>query len=450
MSEKHPNILFLVIDGLRADRIFGENRTVKTPTIDRLRENGTYFSQAISTSDVTGTGMGCFFSGVYPFESGITETKVDSTLFTLINILKKNGYNMCGSGPNFKFFENIFNFVDNIFYYDYLQWREKDTILGKSGENVINHFKSIKGEPWFYYLHLMDIHGTGKLIKLAPEFQDKKFGETKYDKIISCIDYWLNNLLKHIDLDNTIIIITSDHGEYVSSERDSIYEIPNIYRVLRKLKKIIPILEPIGDKIFRILLKSNLILKKWYFSKQLDSEKMKEILVRSETDELFDDAIRIPLIISGQKMKSSKTYKNLVRQIDILPTILEMVGINYSEKIEGRSMVPIFNGNELDEIPVYIETGTALHGTYGNTIGIRTSKYKYLRNRFDEKKNIRLFNLIEDPRELENITKNEPNLVKKLEKTLKEILKNEVKFKKEEFTNEDKMVQEELKKLGYL
>jgi len=450
-KKKNPNILFVVIDSLRADRIFSDNRTTKTPTIDKLIKNGIYFSQLISTSDVTGTAIGCFFSGVYPFESGITETKVDSTLFTLINILKKNGYKMYGSGPNFKFFQNLSNFIDDGFYYDYQQWREKETILGKSGEEVINHLISIKeNEPWFYYLHLMDIHGIGKLIKIPQEFDNEKFGKTKYDRMISCIDFWLNNLLKHIDLNNTLVIITSDHGEYVSTKIDDPMGIPNIYRILRKIKKIIPILEPIGEKIFRVLLKSNAKLKKWILSKQLDSNEMRNILTRSDTDELFDDALRIPLIFSGYKIKSSKIITELIRQVDVLPTIMEMIGIKNTDKIEGRSLLPILNGNELEEIPVYIETGTAKHGTSGNTIGIRTSKYKYLRDRFNEEKNIRLFNLEEDPLELENIVEGKCDLIEKLEKTLQEIMKNQVKFQKDELTDEDKLVQEELKKLGYL
>ena len=63
-SEGKPNIIFLVIDSLRADRIFNNIKTTKIPTIDKLRKEGVYFSQTISTSDVTGTGIGCFFSGV--------------------------------------------------------------------------------------------------------------------------------------------------------------------------------------------------------------------------------------------------------------------------------------------------------------------------------------------------------------------------------------------------
>lgn len=450
-QKKKPNILFLVIDSLRADRIFSDNRTTKTPTIDKLIKDGVYFSHLISTSDVTGTGMGCFFSGVYPFESGITETKVDSTLFTLINILKKNGYNMCGSVPNFQFFQNLSNFVDNGYYYDYQQWREKDTILGKSGIEVINHLKSIKeNEPWFYYLHLMDMHGMGKLIKIPSKFDNKEFGETKYDRMISCIDFWLNDLLQHIDLNNTIVIITADHGEYVSTKTDDPMGMPNIYKILRKMKKIIPLSEGNSEKAFRKLLKINANLKRWIFSKRFDSKEIRNILTRSVTDELFDDAIRIPLIFSGYKIKSSKVISNLVRQVDVLPTILEILEIKHSDKIEGRSLVLFLDGEELEEIPVYIETGTAEHGTVGNTIGIRTSKYKYLRNRFDEEKDIRLFDLIKDPEELENVAKKEPNLIKKLEETLKKIMENKIEFQKNELTDEDKKVQEELRKLGYL
>jgi len=450
MTEKPPNILFLVIDSLRADRIFGENRTAKTPTIDRLRENGTYFSQVISTSDVTGTCMGCFFSGVYPFESGINQTKVDSNLFTLIDIFKKNGYKMCGSGPNFKFFQNLTNFLDDSFYYDYQQWREKDTIFGKCGDEVINHFKSIQNnEPWFYYLHLMDIHGVGKLIKIPPEFDNKEFGKTRYDRMISCIDVWLNNLFKHVDLNNTIIILTADHGEYISST-DNLVEMPTIYKILRKMKKVIPILEPIGKIVFRILYKINMILKMYILSKRFDSKEMKNFLMRANTDELFDDAIRIPLVFSGYKIKSSKIITDLVRQVDVLPTILDILQIKYSNKIEGRSLIPILNGNKTEEIPVYIETGTAMHGSTGNTIGIRTSKYKYLRNRFDSKKDICLFNLVNDRLENENIADKKFEIVNKLEQNLNEILKKEIKIEKSNFTDEDKIIQDELKRLGYL
>ncbi|MBT3408858.1 sulfatase-like hydrolase/transferase, partial [Candidatus Woesearchaeota archaeon] len=49
-----PNILFLLIDSLRADRVFGKEKNQNTPNIDALIEKGAYFSNAITTSQYTG------------------------------------------------------------------------------------------------------------------------------------------------------------------------------------------------------------------------------------------------------------------------------------------------------------------------------------------------------------------------------------------------------------
>ena len=67
-----PNILFFVIDSLRADRFTGKNRTCKTPTIDSILDSGTYFNNVYSSSDVTGPCLGNFFTGMYPFKSKMT------------------------------------------------------------------------------------------------------------------------------------------------------------------------------------------------------------------------------------------------------------------------------------------------------------------------------------------------------------------------------------------
>jgi len=43
-----PNIIFFLIDGLRADQCFGNDKTSFTPNIDSLRKKGTYFTNAFS------------------------------------------------------------------------------------------------------------------------------------------------------------------------------------------------------------------------------------------------------------------------------------------------------------------------------------------------------------------------------------------------------------------
>ena len=73
----------------------------------------------------------------------------------------------------------------------------------------------------------------------------------------------------------------------------------------------------------------------------------------------------------------------------------------------GRSLVPLINGEKLEELPAYIEVGINLAQlidkkniqVQGKIIGLRTSEYKYLRDRNDKNKHVRLFNLKDDPLE---------------------------------------------------
>lgn len=64
-----PNILFIVIDGFRADKFYGENKTSKTPNIDSLIKGGIYFNQAISSADVIVTSLVSLFTSLYSFQN---------------------------------------------------------------------------------------------------------------------------------------------------------------------------------------------------------------------------------------------------------------------------------------------------------------------------------------------------------------------------------------------
>ena len=56
------NIIFFLIDGLRADQVYGNNRTCKTPNIDSLIQKGMYFEQAASSADGTIISLNTMFS----------------------------------------------------------------------------------------------------------------------------------------------------------------------------------------------------------------------------------------------------------------------------------------------------------------------------------------------------------------------------------------------------
>ena len=141
-----------------------------------------------------------------------------------------------------------------------------------------------------------------------------------------------------------------------------------------------------------------------------------------------------------------------VRTIDIFPTICEIIGLpNRDNEIDGRSLLPLIEGRELQELPNYIESShLSLEIVTNDVIGIRTSNYKYFRDIDNPKNRIHLFNLKEDPFEDENIAAKSPEIVDKHEDILQKMIKDSPEITEEINEEETKKIEEELKKLGYM
>ena len=81
IKKMKPNIIFFLIDGLRADQVYGNNRTCKTPNIDSLIQNGMYFEQAVSSVDGTIVSLNAILSSNF---------QCDQVYFHFQNILAMN------------------------------------------------------------------------------------------------------------------------------------------------------------------------------------------------------------------------------------------------------------------------------------------------------------------------------------------------------------------------
>ena len=144
-----------------------------------------------------------------------------------------------------------------------------------------------------------------------------------------------------------------------------------------------------------------------------------------------------------------------MRSIDIFPTIADILDTNIeiNEK-RGLSLLPLFKGKTLIEQSVMIESiPNSPKSVTTNTIGIRTSKFKYFRDRIESTKNVHLFDLIKDPLEETNIAEFNPSVIENMENELSKIKKDKnflFKQEKSNNENENKIIEDELKKLGYI
>ena len=107
----------------------------------------------------------------------------------------------------------------------------------------------------------------------------------------------------------------------------------------------------------------------------------------------------------------------------------------------------LIKGQIIDEKPIFIQSSFPMEKESEYLVGIRTSKYKYNRSIDDPKQNVYLYNLENDPKEEQNIANKEKETVEQYENILKKYLSN---IQNEEKSDDEQMIEDELKKLGYI
>ena len=448
-----------MIDSFRADKFYGSDKTSKTPNIDFLLQNGTYFEQSISSADGSPLSWASILTGLYPFKTGIRSErlqKVNPNIKTYFHILKEHGYHFYGLVPTLSKKLGLIPKLENensIFDY-YLSLSEE---LGKKILAMLESNKMTM--PWFIFVCIDDLHFP---VIVLPKFNDKKSGNTNYDTAVSNLDFWIGKILEKVDLDRTLLVLTADHGAYLASithkgKQISLEVDGSLQTTARNLGNLFPKkLRPVKNKIFFSMEK---IRKRRRLAKlkNLDlkhHEKRGLLWQRSDIDHyLFDDHVHVPLLFVGYGIKKGCLSSQQVRTVDIFPTISEIMSLpNRDNEIDGRSLLPLIQGKNIVELPNYIEsTHLSLDIETNDVIGIRTSKYKYFRDKDNPQNRIHLYDLKKDPFEDENIASNNPELVNEMEKMLQGIIRNSSSKTEYQINEEEtKRIEEELRKLGYI
>ena len=422
-----PNILFLIVDSLRADKVSGTENNSIIPNLDYIKKNGVFFDHAISSADGTMLAYAGLFSGKHPFKTGMRSAKLTRLCNTIsyFEVLKNYDYNLYGCLPRLaasleiipEFENNDEAFLDLF----------PDT-LSKAGEIILKKLEGNMKEPWCFLVHVTNMHFP---IKKPKGFEDEKFGSNNYEKQVSAIDAWIGKVLKKIDLEKTLVVITGDHGSYIQSLKNKSLEIdfqdnPNLQNNIAKVSRRFPkFAEPLKLKLFLMRERVNQKRKRNKIQKlNLKPHETRGLLdQRGNTDRfLFDEKIRVPLFMIGSKINQCVSISKQVRLIDVFPTICEIVGIpKWEEKVDGISLYPLLENKKMDDLIAYIEStpGVVIETNY--VIGIRTDKYKYFRNRNDANLDIHLFDLENDPFEDDNIAKESKEIVESMECKLQEI-----------------------------
>ena len=452
----HPNIIFFLIDGLRADQCYGKDKTSVTPNLDGLIQKGMYFTNAYSSVDGTILSLKTILHSLYPIKIG-NRSKLTLQKNNLFDILTKNNYEVNGLVPDLKGFSEYVNCFQNTettyTYWDYMGKMDEFLLNTSSAitEKITDFLKSGTGKaPWFYYIHLMTLHPLkeyfashknekNSLYHGIKDFNSEKYGAGLYERTVSFIDYQIGKILENINLDNTILILTSDHGQSIPYEGYSEVDFqPELENTVSIGKKILPkSAHNMGGK-FLYNIRKSVGKRKLEKSNETLTNYEKRSRETFDNVSLFDEMLHVPLLFANNQIKS-KIITGNVHHTDILPTLCNLANIKLAHKVNGRNLIALTEKNGFEDVPIYIRTRPYVDPTPDkrDSKGIRTDEYKYFRFARNLNENVHLYNLKDDPHENENIAEKNKELISQFEEKISE-------FEKNDLSDEEEVSEEEI------
>ena len=381
------NVLFVLIDTLRAERLgsYGYERDT-SPVLDRIARSGVRFERHLAQSSWTKSSMASLWTGLYPQRNGITsyDRVIPDAAQMPAEILRDAGFQTIGLWRN-GWVSPTFGFGQGFDLYHRPLGkaqpaeikRENPTLSDKSTDEALTEaaveFVRINGErPWFLYVHLMDLH------EYIYDAESALFGTDHpdlYDNSLRWTDRTVEILLEDLadldQLDKTLIVIASDHGE--------------------------AFLERGFEGHAR-----------WVY--------------RETTD--------VPLLISFPfRLEPGVVVEARTQNVDIWPTILDLLGISSPGGIDGRTRLPEILAAANGEPPKGSEqVGIAdLNRNWAQrdseplpTIAVVDGPHRYVRVYSDaEDSDVRgpteeLFDRREDPREVQDRSAVDPEVLERL------------------------------------
>jgi len=375
------NVLFILVDTLRADRLstYGYERPT-SPFLDELAEDGIVFGSHLAQSSWTKCSMASLWTGLHPARAGVTrfEHVLSEDARMPAEILSENGFVTAGLYRN-GWVEGYFGFDQGFEVYTRptskalapsIKLANPTLKDGGTDEDAVvaaMEFLRIYGnERWFLYLHLMDVH------EYLYDEDSAKFGtdySSVYDNSVLRTNLVMGELYKYLEqegyLENTLIVITSDHGE-AFGERGAEGHARWVYR----------------------------------------------------------ESTEVPLIMSLPfKLPGGVVVDQATQNVDVWPTILDLLGLEGLGEVDGQSQVPALLAAARDESPVaegvsyaHLDQNWGRRGAdVANTVAVLEDGYRYMQVKNpDGSLKEELFNSRSDPAELMDILNDDAEAAERL------------------------------------
>jgi arylsulfatase A-like enzyme len=416
-----PNIVFILIDTLRADRLGAYGHTGGyTPTLDSIAGESVVFERAIAQSSWTQPSVASLFCSFYPSvhkvlkwqkktdSNGSAVTKVavlNDSFVTLAEALQKEGYQTAAFVAN-PFVVQELGFAQGFEHFD--SSFAKNTTPGNLVNEAALAWLSNRNteKPFFCYLHYMDVHGPYRareeLLKpLLDQVEAQPNKRSLSDKEIKDLKYLYSlpeageNVEQHKRL--------SAYREYWEARYDG-----GVCEVDQHIRELKLQLEKMG------------LWKEAYVI--VTSDHGEELLEHGYWDHgysLHHTELHVPLFIRWRGVpREGNVVRKTVQLIDLMPTIIEQLGFSKVKGLQGRSLTNEILGEDLGQPTVAFAEGSK--GT--QQMAVYSSNWKLITSQsVKNTSELQLYDVGNDPleqNELSRLNSNRTNI-------LTEILQNQ-------------------------
>lgn len=407
-----PSVLLISFDTCRAD-VFGSLTGAEpslTPRLDELAADAVVFEKAFVQAPHTLPSHMSLFTGVYP---DVHQVKPDleplpPTISTLPQRLQDQGFVTVGLFTS-EWLKPDFGFGRG--FDRYRQVPHELTYADRVNAQALHRLASLdEGRPFFLFLHYYDLHSDfdhgshrNKWPYYAPASYRQDLGlEVSSDGSEFCDDEG------HC---NTRYLIAMDR-ERVELPESKIETIHGLYRAA------VPLLDTQMGEFFDTLKARGLYRDTLIIITSDHGEEFREHgrFIHSQP---YDETIQVPLFIKfPRNWKAGTRITDIAETVDILPTLLDYLGIATPDYVQGVSLMDLVEGAAARDKEVVASQDTINLARYG----LRTGTLKFI---MDLKRSRReLYDLTTDPEEQINLVDERGELADRLEEQLESLVRD--------------------------
>jgi arylsulfatase A-like enzyme/Flp pilus assembly protein TadD len=404
-SATPPNVVVITIDTLRADHLgcYGYSK-IRTPAIDALAADGVRFERAYTPVPITLPAHTVIFTGTYPPLNGMHDfsgNRLGPQPPTLASVLKERGYStgaVVGSGV----LDSRFGLNRGFdFYYDHFEFNRLEEAnldeMERAGnvvaDQTLDWLSKNYSKRFFLWMHLYDPHYPYR----PPPPYAEQYKSHPYDGEIAFADQQVGRLLHFLKekglYSDAIIVLAGDHGEGLGEHGEQTHG---------------------------------------FF--------------------IYNSTLHVPLIFHLPGTGNGKRVASPASLADVMPTVLQLLKLPVPQQVQGKSLMAQLLPKKESEArsdrsrPLYSETFLPrLHFSWSELRGIESDKYHFI-----EAPQPELYDLRQDPAELENLYSRKPAVAAELRTTLHSLVRDLTAGEElAQKTGLDPALMERLKSLGY-